>query len=37
MPVNEARLIALVLDGVTSEHSRRSYRTGLDRLLCVDP
>ena len=26
---NEARLIALVLDGVTSEHSRRSYRTGL--------
>ncbi len=27
--LNEARLIALVLDGVTSEHSRRSYRTGL--------
>ncbi len=26
---HEARLIALVLDGVTSEHSRRSYRTGL--------
>ena len=26
---SEARLIALVLDGVTSEHSRRSYRTGL--------
>ncbi len=25
----EARLIALVLDGVTSDHSRRSYRTGL--------
>ena len=25
----EAQLIALVLDGVTSEHSRRSYRTGL--------
>jgi integrase/recombinase XerD len=25
----EARLIALVLDGLTSEHSRRSYRTGL--------
>ncbi len=27
--LNEARLISLVLDGVTSEHSRRSYRTGL--------
>ena len=27
--LKEARLIALVLDGVTSEHSRRSYRTGL--------
>jgi len=26
---SQARLIALVLDGVTSEHSRRSYRTGL--------
>lgn len=26
---SEARLIALVLDGVTSAHSRRSYRTGL--------
>ena len=25
----EAQLIALVLDGVTSDHSRRSYRTGL--------
>ncbi len=25
----EAHLIALVLDGVTSQHSRRSYRTGL--------
>ena len=25
----QARLIALILDGVTSEHSRRSYRTGL--------
>ncbi len=30
---SEARLIALVLDTVTSEHSRRSYRTGLVRLL----
>jgi integrase/recombinase XerD len=28
-PDSEARLIALVLDGVTSEHSRRSYKTGL--------
>ena len=27
--LQEAQLIALVLDGVTSEHSRRSYRTGL--------
>ena len=27
--LNEARLISLVLDGVTSKHSRRSYRTGL--------
>ena len=26
---SQARLIALVLDGVTSQHSRRSYRTGL--------
>ena len=26
---SEARLIALVLDSVTSAHSRRSYRTGL--------
>ncbi len=26
-------LIALVLDGVTSEHSRRSYRTGLERFF----
>ena len=30
---SEARLIALVLDGITSEHSRRSYRTGLVRFL----
>ena len=30
---SEARLIALVLDGVTSEHSRRSYRTGLVRFF----
>ena len=29
----EARLIALVLNGVTSEHSRRSYRTGLVRFF----
>lgn len=29
----EARLIALVLDGVTSVHSRRSYRTGLERFF----
>ncbi len=29
----EARLIALVLDGVTSEHSRRSYRAGLARFF----
>ncbi len=29
----EARLIALVLDTVTSEHSRRSYRTGLVRFF----
>ena len=28
-PDSEARLIDLVLDGVTSGHSRRSYRTGL--------
>jgi hypothetical protein len=26
----EAQLIALVLHGVTSVHSRRSYRTGLE-------
>lgn len=30
---SEARLIDLVLDGVTSEHSRRSYRTGLVRFF----
>ncbi len=30
---SEARLIALVLDSVTSEHSRRSYRTGLVRFF----
>ncbi len=30
---SEARLIALVLNGVTSEHSRRSYRTGLVRFF----
>ena len=30
---SEAQLIALVLDGVTSEHSRRSYRTGLVRFF----
>ena len=30
---SQARLIALVLDGVTSEHSRRSYRTGLERFF----
>ncbi len=29
----EAQLIALVLDGVTSDHSRRSYRTGLVRFF----
>ena len=29
----EAQLIALVLDGVTSVHSRRSYRTGLVRFF----
>src|SRR5271167_3902621 len=28
-PDSEARLIDLVLNGVTSVHSRRSYRTGL--------
>lgn len=32
-PISEAGLIALVLDGVTSEHSRRSYRTGLTRFF----
>ena len=30
---SEARLIALVLDTVTSEHSRRSYRTALVRFF----
>ena len=30
---SEAHLIALVLDGITSEHSRRSYRTGLVRFF----
>ena len=30
---SEARLIALVLDSVTSAHSRRSYRTGLERFF----
>ncbi len=30
---SEARLIALVLDGVTSAHSRRAYRTGLERFF----
>ena len=29
----EARLLALVLNGVTSEHSRRSYRTSLVRFF----
>ena len=29
----EARVMALVLDGVTSEHSRRSYRAGLTRFF----
>ena len=29
----EARLMALVLDSVTSPHSRRSYRTGLERFF----
>ncbi len=29
----EAHLIALVLDSVTSQHSRRSYRTGLVRFF----
>ena len=29
-PAGKARLIALVLDSVTSAHSRRSYRTGLE-------
>ena len=28
----EARLLALVLNGVTSVHSRRSYRTSLVRM-----
>jgi hypothetical protein len=28
-PEAEARLLSLVLDGVSSVHSRRSYRTGL--------
>ena len=32
-PASEARLIALVLDSVTSPHSRRSYRTGLERFF----
>ena len=32
-PSPEAQLIALVLNGVTSEHSRRSYRTGLERFF----
>ena len=30
---SEARLIALVLDSITSEHSRRTYRTGLVRFF----
>ena len=29
----EARLLALVLNGVTSAHSRRSYRTSLVRFF----
>lgn len=29
----EARLIGLVLDGVTSKHSLRSYRTGLKQFF----
>jgi hypothetical protein len=32
----EAQLIALVLHGVTSVHSRRSYRTGLEAFFaCI--
>ncbi len=31
--VSEERLTQLVLDGVTSPHSRRSYRTGLERFF----
>ena len=31
--VSEARLIALVLDSITSPHSRRSYGTGRERFL----
>lgn len=33
----QAELIALVLDGVTSAHSRRSYRTGLERFFAWIP
>lgn len=33
----QAELIALVLDGVTSVHSRRSYRTGLQQLFAWIP
>ena len=32
-PETEAQLLALVLNGVTSEHSRRSYRTSLVRFF----
>ena len=33
----QAELIALVLDGVTSVHSRRSYRTGLEQFFAWIP
>jgi integrase/recombinase XerD len=33
----QAELIALVLNGVTSAHSRRSYRTGLERFFAWIP
>ncbi|MGI4830485.1 MAG: hypothetical protein ACRYFU_20140 [Janthinobacterium lividum] len=32
----EARMIDLVLNGVTSVHSRRSYKTGPDGILHLD-
>src|SRR6202051_718613 len=32
-PVAEEQLIALVLNGVSSPHTRRAYRTGLDEFF----